>query len=432
MDGPYGQSIRENGPGVVNKPSPVGSSVSTPPSYNGTPHHHHHHAAQAHAQPPQKRRRSETQPSIAPNVQGATTTKVARASPSIPSTPAPLPPPPFTNQDLRLATIRPPLVSIDNSAVEACVSDLAGQFEKRGQPRPFAGRKLYDPYTNPAQLLDGATLRACVGGTVELVIPTSLLVDPPTSSSNGLMTTTPIVRSRCSVPPVARPPIAISYGPPQQYDGKPLAFTSNTTQLSLPPHLFDLPSFRTRQVWGTDVYTDDSDVLAVVLHSGWVRLARRQRVPRAGEKGAGDDAIRRAREKISVPNPKRKKVSRVVNEVAQHPEPDTSDARSAEGNKDKNGDAAPGEDNDDAPPPENLVVTLGIVPALVRYQGLERGGIRSRSWGNGHDGVSLRVEAIKPLDVSLSLLPRSPRAPFVLTACTTWPSVLPSSTVARR
>ena len=42
------------------------------------------------------------------------------------------------------------------------------------------------------------------------------------------------------------------------------------------------------------------------------------------------------------------------------------------------------------------------MPPLIRYQGIERQGIRSRSWGNGHDGVSLRVEKVELLAVSYS------------------------------
>lgn len=372
MDGPYGQSIRENGPGMINKPPSM--ATANPAVSNG--HSHHHHQSQP---PPQKRRRSDTTCMGGANASlppaPAQITKLARASPSLPSTPTPLPPPPFTHTDLRLATIRPPLVSIDNSAIESYLATASTEFEKSGQPRPFAGRKLYDPFVSPAQLLDGATLRTCVGGTVEVVIPTSLLVTPPSTPSSS--STIPLISSSCSVPPISPPPISLSFGIPSAYDGSPLPLTSNTTPISLPPHLYDLPSFKTRQVWGTDVYTDDSDLLGILVHSGWVRLARRERKLRAGEKGAGEEAIRRAREAIKEPRKQRKTISTVVNEVAQHDE-------EGEGGR----------------VPKNLVVTLGIVPALVRYQGMERGGIRSRNWGNGHDGVSLRVENIQPLSVS--------------------------------
>ena len=44
-------------------------------------------------------------------------------------------------------------------------------------------------------------------------------------------------------------------------------------------------------------------------------------------------------------------------------------------------------------------VTLRVAPQLVRYAGCLRGGIKSRSWGNSHDGVSLVVETVKALEV---------------------------------
>jgi len=372
MDGPYGQSIRENGPGMINKPSSI--STGSPAVPNG---HSQQHQSQP---PPQKRRRSDTTSTSGVPITNlppapAQVTKLARASPSLPSTPAPVPPPPFTHTDLRLATVRPPLVSIDNSAIESYLATASTGFEKSGQPRPFAGRQLYDPFVSPAQLLDGATLRTCVGGTLELVVPTSLVVTPPSTPSSS--STIPLIRSSCSVPPISPPPISLSFGPPSSYDGSPLPLTSNTTPISLPPHLYDLPSFKTRQVWGTDVYTDDSDLLGILVHSGWIRLARRERKLRAGEKGAGDEAIRRARESIKEPMNKRKRVSTILNEVAQHHE-----------------------EGEEEEVPKNLLVTVGIVPALVRYQGMERSGIRSRNWGNGHDGVSLRVENVQPLSVS--------------------------------
>ncbi|GAA6013569.1 hypothetical protein JCM11491_002710 [Sporobolomyces phaffii] len=436
MDGAYGQSIRENGPGIINK-----SVVATPPPPSAPPttatngqhaqqhnhhHHHHHHGSQ---QPPQKRRRSETTAqtstvaSPAPPV-GAPPAAQPHPQPSAtPAPPAPPPPPPFTHTDARLATIRPPLVSVDNSAIDAYLAttnaaapaaDADAPFRPRA--RPFAGRRVYDPFVDPADLLDGATLRACVGGTVQVVVPTSLLVSPPLDSAATTATTVPVVRSSCSVPPVSPPPIALAFGPPGRYDGRALDRTSDATPLAVPAHVFDLNGVARRKVWGTDVYTDDSDVVAVLLHSGWVRLATRERRLRAGEPGAGLDAIRRARERVpamTTPtttggasrDPDRKKqkekekegeaknptVSEVVNDVAQL-EPNSNDD-----NGDDDGKEGGARERD---PPKHLLVTLGILPALIRYQGLERGGIRSRSWGNGHDGVSLRVENIEPFNGS--------------------------------
>ena len=91
-----------------------------------------------------------------------------------------------------------------------------------------------------------------------------------------------------------------------------------------------------RRVWGTDVYTDDSDLGLVLVHAGWIRWV---------ESAVGD-----------------------------------------------------GHDGD------VVYVTVRVVPGLVRYTATERNGVKSRSWGNGHDGLSIVVEGVTRASVSL---PRS-------------------------
>ncbi|GJN91790.1 hypothetical protein Rhopal_004813-T1 [Rhodotorula paludigena] len=282
---------------------------------------------------------------------GATTTSAPSPPPATPAptSVAPL----FTHAEWRQAMIRPPVIDVLNDAVDAWAQKHAAS---EGEKRRFLGRVTYDALVPPAKLLDGEVLAQGVGGYVEVVVPTSWILGPhtaPTPASEPLS-------SSCSVAPVDAHPVALSFGFPSSYAGEPLPFTSPIAPLVLPAHLADLPSLRKRAVWGTDVYTDDSDVLAVLLHSGWLRVTRRERRLRAGERGAGADAIRRARsvgeERIALP------------------------PREGEGEG----------------VPKALLVKLGVVPALVRYEGIERQGIRSRSWGNGHDGVSLRVEEVQP------------------------------------
>ncbi|GAA5831749.1 hypothetical protein JCM11251_003866 [Rhodosporidiobolus azoricus] len=313
--------------------------------------HTHAHAPHAHAQ-----------------TQRVAKTASARSTPPppIPTTPPPPPAPPFTHTDLRKAMIHPPLVDVKNEAVEAVMKPFL-EKEKEGE-RPFLGRVVYDPLVDPAKLLDGEVLRQGVGGTVEVVVPTSWLLGPLPSASSSASShlDLPSIRLPCSIPPTDPHPVALSFGPPSAYTGAPLPSTSPATPLQLPPHLVDLPGLRKRKVWGTDVYTDDSDVLAVLLHAGWVRVARRARRARAGDKGAGAEAVRRAR----VPG------ERVLNQE----------------------EGIEGEQEEHEKVPKALLVTLGVVPPLVRYQGLERQGIRSRSWGNGHDGVSLRVEKVEGIE----------------------------------
>lgn len=43
----------------------------------------------------------------------------------------------------------------------------------------------------------------------------------------------------------------------------------------------------------------------------------------------------------------------------------------------------------------DLLVTLRMVPKLIKYYGSERFGCKSRWWGGGHDGFSFRIETCK-------------------------------------
>lgn len=45
----------------------------------------------------------------------------------------------------------------------------------------------------------------------------------------------------------------------------------------------------------------------------------------------------------------------------------------------------------------DLSVTLRILPCLEKYQGSNRNGINSRSWGSFHDGESFKIEKVETL-----------------------------------
>jgi len=93
-----------------------------------------------------------------------------------------------------------------------------------------------------------------------------------------------------------------------------------------------------RGIWGTDVYTDDSDLGLVLVHAGWIKWGG-------------------------------------------HPHSSALDS-------------------------DTLVVDVRIVPPLVHYTATERCGVLTRNWGNGHDGQSIVIEAVKRVVVST---PRSTR-----------------------
>jgi len=161
--------------------------------------------------------------------------------------------------------------------------------------RPHLGRKVYCPFTEPAQLLNGELLKNGVGGVIEVAVPVGCLEGAKWQ-----------------------------IGDPAKYTGE--------DEAEIPAEVWELDGLRKRKVWGTDIYTDDSDVVGIALHSGWLRLSSND--------GCQDEG---------------------PNKV------------------------------------QTLLVKLLVTPALVRYQGCTRQGLRSRSWGNGHEGVSLMLTGIEPL-----------------------------------
>ncbi|KAI9004588.1 histone deacetylation protein Rxt3-domain-containing protein [Gaertneriomyces semiglobifer] len=159
-------------------------------------------------------------------------------------------------------------------------------------------------------------------------------------------------------------------------------------------------ALRKGAVWGTDVYTDDSDVVAVVTHAGWYKCgddphARLQRqatpsvkteppstnesvvpsvesraTPAATDGIVDNDAARKEKDRVSsasFPTPPTPAIYRPL-------------AASA------------------ALPDHDLIVTLRVLPRLVKYTGSLRNGIHSRGWGGGHDGESIRVEKVEMVE----------------------------------
>lgn len=105
---------------------------------------------------------------------------------------------------------------------------------------------------------------------------------------------------------------------------------------------YDNPNIKKRSVWGTDVYTDDSDVVGMIVHGG----------------------------SYTLPDP-------------LHPRNDSDDGR-------------PSSISSIQRPNHDLIVTLRVLPKLLKYAGTSRHRIKSRHWTD-HDGMSLRVESVKEI-----------------------------------
>ena len=113
-----------------------------------------------------------------------------------------------------------------------------------------------------------------------------------------------------------------------------------------------------RALWGSGIYTDDSDPLAAAIHAGYVR----------GD--WGDDASLKLLE-----------LTERDKKVTLSPPTLT------------------GSDIPEEPPPQkDLHVTLLILPPLEKYGSAVLHGLKSRKWGGNHDGMSFKVHKIEYVD----------------------------------
>lgn len=118
---------------------------------------------------------------------------------------------------------------------------------------------------------------------------------------------------------------------------------------------------RTRYVYGTDVYADDSDPLGAAIHAGWV----------CGD--WGDDSVLEA---LGVP---------------------TSQIN-GKGQESQTTFLAPPTSPMQPPLGKDLHVTLLLLPPLQKYVEKRSHGIKSRAWGSDHDGMSYRIDEIQWVD----------------------------------
>ncbi|KAG0271278.1 hypothetical protein BGZ95_000921 [Linnemannia exigua] len=119
---------------------------------------------------------------------------------------------------------------------------------------------------------------------------------------------------------------------------------------------YDNVKVKKREVWGTDVYTDDSDVVAMLIHAGYY-------IPPTHAQCTDEDSLQPIHQHHNF-------VSSPIKHIC------------------------PGFD---------LAVTLRVVPKLIKYQGSIRHRIKSRTWNTGHDGVSFRIESIRKLGAGEAL-----------------------------
>jgi hypothetical protein len=125
-----------------------------------------------------------------------------------------------------------------------------------------------------------------------------------------------------------------------------------------------------RYVFGTEVFTDDSDPLLAAMHSGWIR-------------GSWPSEIDTSLMDLPPPPPAD---APIVSELTAPP---------------AEGPVLP-------PPNMDCHITILILPALVKYATSLRFGIRSRQWGDNHDGSSFMVTGVKWVDEGLERTSQRP------------------------
>ncbi len=164
-----------------------------------------------------------------------------------------------------------------------------------------------------------------------------------------------------------------------------------------------------RKLWGTDVYTDDSDVLAMCVHAGWVELPAFPpgEVAEWVPSGFATEQWKKMQDPEAVAEKKRKL------RQEQHRRQANGGAADQDGDArmdDAGGNSELASGNDvmiDVPLRScDLSVVLRIAPRLIAYKGCHRAGLMSRSWGNTHDGVSLVVESVELREVRTARVDR--------------------------
>ncbi|KLJ05579.1 hypothetical protein EMPG_10934 [Blastomyces silverae] len=161
-----------------------------------------------------------------------------------------------------------------------------------------------------------------------------------------------------------------------------------------------------RALWGTGVYTDDSDPVAAAIHSGFIR----------GEWGEDVDVslldLEIKEEHQHAPNGKNgttttlPKLSSLDGPTVKDPKPSdklettttttttTATTTTNPTTKSKSKPKIP-----PLPPPnKDLHITLLILPTLERYDSTVMYGLKSRPWGDNHDGMSFKIERIDWVD----------------------------------
>ena len=241
----------------------------------------------------------------------------------------------YTAKDMVRMSLQPTNIIVRSGAA------LAASKRTDDESAPYLGRVVWDPAVDAAKLLDSDVLSQSPGGLLDVFVDVRWLAgvewefgDPAeaiaqlSSAANGDAASVPL---KAEVAESTATTMMDLDEPAVGKDGETKA--ANVAPAFGNWTIRDVDAFRKRKVWGTLVYTDDSDPVAAAVHSGWLRL------------GA-----------MATMKQEHKDVKAIK-------------------------------------------IVLRALPRLIHYQGSLRGALKSRSWGNGHDGASFTIESVSAVQV---------------------------------
>jgi hypothetical protein len=124
-----------------------------------------------------------------------------------------------------------------------------------------------------------------------------------------------------------------------------------------------------RALWGTGVYTDDSDPVAAAIHSGYIRGAWGEDV---------DESM----------------LDLEIKDIYQHAPQFTAEATDGKSDSHEKEARLP-----PVPPTDkDLHITLLILPRLEKYDSTVMFGLKSRKFEGRHDGMSFKVHSVDWVD----------------------------------
>jgi hypothetical protein len=169
--------------------------------------------------------------------------------------------------------------------------------------------------------------------------------------------------------------------PLPRFEGKEnCTFTIRVPRIHLTPQSREEITSR-RALWGTDVYSDDSDVIAACIHGGWIRGEWSQDIdvsllglepdsPEAERTGVGANGVTETNgEGKDAANWRDMRDIMISEAPAGGPMMPVADC--------------------------DLHVIVLILPSLEKYSSTTRFGIKSRAWQATHDGLSFMILSIK-------------------------------------